>query len=314
MARQTEQAIAEADVVVFVVDGRVGLTALDKEIANKLRRTQRSVLVAVNKAEGLDRGVVSADFHELGLGDPYTISAAHGEGVRDLLELALEPYPEPDPDEEKDEVPRVAIVGRPNVGKSTLINALIGEERVIAFDMQNAQPPEQVQAAFDDAVKAGQDRERQKNEGQAYANDVIPKARGTAARLTQEAQGYRQRIIATAEGDAARFKQILPEYAKAPQVTRERMYLETMQQVLSNTSKVMVDAKGQGKLLYLPLDKLMQAAGAPNANNGANAAPGTEANARSTTSPAGGNGAAPVGRSDDQHSREGLRSRDRDGR
>ncbi len=182
--------------------------------------------------------------------------------------------------------------------------------------MQNAQPPEQVQAAFDDAVKAGQDRERQKNEGQAYANDVIPKARGTAARLTQEAEGYRQRIIATAEGDASRFKQILPEYAKAPQVTRERMYLETMQQVLSNTSKVMVDAKGQGKLLYLPLDKLMQAAGAPNANNGGNGSnggPAAEANARNA-SPVGGNGVAPAGRSDDQHSREGLRSRDRDGR
>ena len=127
--------------------------------------------------------------------------------------------------------------------------------------MQNAQPPEQVQAAFDDAVKAGQDRERQKNEGQAYANDVIPKARGTAARLLQEAEGYRQRLIATAEGDASRFKQIHAEYAKAPEVTRSRMYLETLQQVYSNTSKVMVDAKGQGNLLYLPLDKLMQAAG-----------------------------------------------------
>ena len=126
--------------------------------------------------------------------------------------------------------------------------------------MQNAQPPEQVQAAFDDAVKAGQDRERQKNEGQAYANDVIPKAKGTAARLMEEAEGYKQRVIATAEGDASRFKQVVAEYAKAPEVTRQRMYLETMQQIYSNTSKVMVDAKGQGNLLYLPLDKLMQAA------------------------------------------------------
>ena len=126
--------------------------------------------------------------------------------------------------------------------------------------MQNAQPPEQVQSAFDDAVKAGQDRERQKNEGQAYANDVIPKARGTAARLAQEADGYKQRLIATAEGDASRFRQLNAEYAKAPEVTRNRLYLETMQQVYTNTSKVMVDAKGQGNLLYLPLDKLMQAA------------------------------------------------------
>ena len=131
--------------------------------------------------------------------------------------------------------------------------------------MQNAQPPEQVQAAFDDAVKAGQDRERQKNEGQAYANDVIPKAKGTAARLMEEASGHKQRVISTAEGDASRFKQVQTEYAKAPEVTRQRMYLETMQQVFSNTSKVMVDAKGQGNLLYLPLDKLMQAAGAATA-------------------------------------------------
>ncbi len=124
--------------------------------------------------------------------------------------------------------------------------------------MQNAQPPEQVQAAFDDAVKAGQDRERQKNEGQAYANDVIPKAKGTAARLMEEAEGYKQRVIVSAEGDASRFKQVQAEYAKAPEVTRQRMYLETMQQVFSNTSKVMVDGKGQGNLLYLPLDKLIQ--------------------------------------------------------
>jgi len=132
--------------------------------------------------------------------------------------------------------------------------------------MQNAQPPEQVQAAFDDAVKAGQDRERQKNEGQAYANDVIPKAKGTAARLMEEANGYKQRLIATAEGDASRFKQLQVEYAKAPEVTRQRLYLETMQQVYSNTSKVMVDAKGQGNLLYLPLDKLIQSAGAATAS------------------------------------------------
>ena len=100
---------------------------------------------------------------------------------------------------------------------------------VSTVTIQNAQPPEQVQAAFDDAVKAGQDRERQKNEGQAYANDVIPRARGTAARLQQEADGYRQRVIASAEGDASRFKQVLTEYAKAPAVTRERIYIETMQ-------------------------------------------------------------------------------------
>lgn len=131
--------------------------------------------------------------------------------------------------------------------------------QIRAVTMQSTQPPEQVQAAFDDAVKAGQDRERHKNEGQAYANDVIPKARGTASRLAEESNGYKSRMIATAEGDASRFKQILVEYNKAPEVTRSRMYLETVQQVYSNTSKVMIDAKGQGNLLYLPLDKLMQA-------------------------------------------------------
>lgn len=124
--------------------------------------------------------------------------------------------------------------------------------------MQNAQPPEPVQAAFDDAVKAGQDRERQKNEGQAYANDVIPRASGAAARLIQESQGYKQSVIANAEGDVSRFKQILVEYEKAPAVTRERMYLDMMQQVMGNISKVMVDQKNGNSLLYLPLDKLIE--------------------------------------------------------
>src|SRR5450830_1577408 len=123
--------------------------------------------------------------------------------------------------------------------------------------MQTVQPPEQVQAAFDDAVKAGQDRERQKNEGQAYANDVIPKARGAAFRLMQEAEAYRSMVTENSEGNASRFKQVLVEYQKAPAVTRDRMYLETMQQVFSSASKVMVDAKTGSNLLYLPLDKLI---------------------------------------------------------
>ncbi|UCV29681.1 ribosome biogenesis GTPase Der [Ferribacterium limneticum] len=134
MARQTEQAIAEADAIIFVVDGRSGLTPHDKEIANKLRRIDRPVFVAVNKAEGMNSGMVEAEFHELGLGEPNAISAAHGEGVRGLVEMALEDFPEPEEDEWHSDSVRVAIVGRPNVGKSTLINTLLGEERVIAFD------------------------------------------------------------------------------------------------------------------------------------------------------------------------------------
>jgi modulator of FtsH protease HflK len=130
--------------------------------------------------------------------------------------------------------------------------------KISRVNMQNAQPPEQVQQAFDDANKANQDKERQINEGQAYANDILPKAEGTSARLKAEANGYQQRVIAAAEGDASRFKQILLEYQKAPAVTRERLYLDMMQQVLTSSSKVLVDQKGGGNLLYLPLDKLMQ--------------------------------------------------------
>ena len=124
--------------------------------------------------------------------------------------------------------------------------------------LQNIQPPEQVQAAFDDAVKAGQDRERLKNEAEAYSNDVVPRARGLASRLKEEAEGYKLSVIANAEGEASRFAQIFAEYQKAPQVTRQRMYLDTMQTVMNNTSKVVVDQKGGNSLLYLPLDKLQQ--------------------------------------------------------
>ena len=130
-------------------------------------------------------------------------------------------------------------------------------------NLQNVQVPEQVQAAFDDAVKAGADRDRFKNEGQAYASDVIPKAQGTAARLRAEAEGYSSRVVSTAEGDAERFKSVLAEYQKAPAVTRDRLYIDAMRDVYSNVSKVLVDSHGNSNLLYLPLDKLMQQAGAP---------------------------------------------------
>ncbi|OAI53709.1 HflK protein [Betaproteobacteria bacterium SCGC AG-212-J23] len=168
--------------------------------------------------------------------------------------------------------------------------------QISAVTVQNAQPPEQVQAAFDDAVKAGQDRERQKNEGQAYANDVIPRARGTSSRLLQEAEGYKQRVIANSEGDASRFKSLLTEYAKAPQVTRERIYIDTMREVLSSTNKIMMDYRGSGNLLYLPLDKIMQQAGG---------APLTESQAaQKPAEPTPGNEPGP-------RSRDTLRNRDR---
>jgi len=168
--------------------------------------------------------------------------------------------------------------------------------------MQNAQPPEQVQASFDDAVKAGQDRERQKNEGQAYANDVIPKAKGMASRLQAEAEGYRQRVIEQAEGDAARFRQVVAEYNKAPQVTRDRLYIEAMQQVLTNTSKVLVDQKGGNNLLYLPLDKIMQMTG-----TGAGTAPPEGASKPAETAPA-------TSESSTARSREAFRAREREPR
>src|SRR5690606_22034090 len=140
MAKQTKQAVAEADVVIFIVDGRQGMTPHDKTITDFLRKSGRQVMLVVNKAEGMRYTSVTADFYELGMGDPYVISAAHGDGVADLLEEALDiafaqRLPEAEEPETTDKHIKLAIVGRPNVGKSTLINTLLGEERVIAFDM-----------------------------------------------------------------------------------------------------------------------------------------------------------------------------------
>lgn len=156
--------------------------------------------------------------------------------------------------EERDQIaPRVRTVMQ-----DILDQYKVGIE-VVAVNMQDGgvRPPEQVQDAFDDVLKAGQERERIKNEAQAYANDVVPRAVGTAARLTQEAEGYKARIVAQAEGDSSRFLAVLDEYQKAPRVTRDRMYIDAMEQVYSGASKVLIDGESGNSLMYLPLDKLM---------------------------------------------------------
>jgi membrane protease subunit HflK len=157
--------------------------------------------------------------------------------------------------EERDQIgPRVRTLMQ-----SILDRYKVGVE-VVGINLQQGgvRPPEQVQAAFDDVLKAGQERERAKNEAQAYANDVIPRARGAAARLQEESEAYKARIVAQSQGDAQRFKSILAEYQRAPQVTRDRMYLETMQQVYGNVTKVMVESRQGSNMLFLPLDKIMQ--------------------------------------------------------
>ncbi len=172
---------------------------------------------------------------------------------------------------------------------------------ITTVNLQGVQAPEQVQAAFEDVVRAGQDRERFKNEGQAYANDVVPKARGTAARLMEEANGYRQSVISQAQGDAARFRSILAEYEKAPAVTRERMYLETMQQILSATSKIIIDQKSGQNLLYLPIDKLMQQATPSASGSPMDASPRVSSGTEVTPPPV-----------ETPSRRESMRSRDRE--
>lgn len=184
----------------------------------------------------------------------------------------------------------------------TQLNKLKAGVTVVNVNVQSVQAPEQVQAAFDDAFKAGADRERLKNEGQAYANDVIPKAQGTAARLREEAAGYAARVVAQAEGDAERFKSVLTEYKKAPGVTRDRLYTDSMAQIYSNVTKVMVDSRQGSNLLYLPLDKIMQMSGT---NGGAAPAPAVAASEPVATP-------NPAAASADARSRDGLRSRDRD--
>ncbi len=213
------------------------------------------------------------------------------------------------------------------VGKSTMDSVLYEQRDAIASDLvksiqaqldrlkagiivanvnvQSVQAPEQVQAAFDDAVKAGADRERLKNEGQAYANDVIPRAQGTSSRLHEEADAYKARVVAQAQGDAQRFLEVLEEYRKAPAVTRERMYIDTMQQVYSNVSKVMIDARSNSNLLYLPLDKLMQqaAAASSSATAPSSSAGSSDGSGSNTNSMAG-----------DARSRDSQRSRERESR
>ena len=182
---------------------------------------------------------------------------------------------------------------------------------VMSVAIQNAQPPQQVQAAFNDAVKAGQDRERQINLGEAYMNAVIPKAQGTASRLKEEAEGYKARVVETARGDADRFTSVYTEYAKAPQVTRDRIYVDAMRDIYQNVTKVYVDQKSGSNLLYLPLDKIVASTQAAATFEADSAVPTSSAAAASTSAPntAGTNSAGSATYSTDIDPREMIRSR-----
>ncbi len=198
--------------------------------------------------------------------------------------------------EERDQIgPRVRVLMQ-----AMLDRYKVGVE-VVAINLQQTgvRPPEQVQASFDDVLKAAQERERAKNEAQAYANDVIPRAVGSASRLKEESEAYKARIVAQAQGDSQRFRSVLAEYQKAPQVTRDRMYIDTMQQVYSNVTKVMVESRQGSNLLYLPLDKIMQMTG-----QGASAA-SVDAAASSVILP-------PPAPTTDSRTRDAARTRDRD--
>lgn len=203
--------------------------------------------------------------------------------------------------EERDQIgPRIRIIMQ-----RILDQYKVGIE-VVGINLQQGgvRPPEQVQSAFDDVLKAGQERERAKNEAEAYANDVVPRAVGAASRLKQEADGYKSRIVSQAQGDAQRFKSLVAEYQKAPQVMRDRMYIDAMQQIYTNTTKVLIDAKAGSNLLYLPLEKIIQQAGQSNAPVSAQPALPLTEPASAPSNPT-----APV----DARSRDG-RSRDRDSR
>jgi modulator of FtsH protease HflK len=200
--------------------------------------------------------------------------------------------------EERDQIaPRVRAIMQIILDRYKVGIEVVG----INLQQSGVRPPEQVQAAFDDVLKAGQERERAKNEAQAYANDVVPRAVGTASRLKEEAEGYKERIVAQANGDAQRFRSVLTEYQKAPQVTRDRLYLETMQQIYGNVAKVMVDSRQGSNLLYLPLDKLMQ--------QSQGGAVGEAAPATPSPPPL-----SPAGLTNDARARDSSRGRERESR
>jgi membrane protease subunit HflK len=203
--------------------------------------------------------------------------------------------------EERDQIaPRVRTL------MQTILDRYQVGIEVVGVNLQQGgvRPPEQVQAAFDDVLRAGQERERAKNEAEAYANDVVPRARGAASRLTEEAEGYKARIVAQAEGDSQRFRSVLAEYQKAPQVTRERMYTDSMREIYSNVTKVLVDSKSGSNLLYLPLDKIMQMTGQGTAS-------GQAGSATTAPSPTSAPAPAPAPRSFDNNA---ARSRERESR
>ncbi len=207
--------------------------------------------------------------------------------------------------EERDQIaPRVRAL------MQTILDRYKVGVEVVGINLQQSgvRPPEQVQAAFDDVLKAGQERERAKNEAQAYANDVIPRAVGSASRLKEESDAYKARIVAQAEGDAQRFRSVLTEYQKAPQVTRDRMYIDAMQQVYSSVTKVMVESRQGSNLLYLPLDKIMQMTGQGAAMVPADA--GSASSAPSPVAPAVPATTSPI----DPRARDASRTRDRDTR
>ena len=203
--------------------------------------------------------------------------------------------------EERDQIaPRVRTLMQTMLDRYKVGIEVVG----INLQQTGVRPPEQVQAAFDDVLKAGQERERARNEAQAYANDVVPRAAGAAARLREESEAYRARIVAQATGDSQRFRSVLAEYQKAPQVTRDRMYLETMQQVMNNVTKVVVDSKQGANLLHLPLDRIMQMSGSAAAT-----VEGAAASAAAAPAPA---AAAPAAA--DARTRDAARTRERDTR
>lgn len=200
--------------------------------------------------------------------------------------------------EERDQIaPRVRAM------MQTILDRYKVGIEVVGINLQQGgvRPPEQVQAAFDDVLKAGQERERAKNEAQAYANDVVPRAIGSASRLKEEADAYKARIVAQAQGDAQRFRSVLTEYQKAPQVTRDRMYVDTMQQIYSSVTKVMIDSRQGSNLLYLPLDKIVQMTGS-----------GADATVSAQPAAVPGNSSAVP--TIDARARDAARSRDRDTR